>query len=161
MPTIRQATPDDIATLTDLRVTFFEEIGDITDEKHAAAFWEATNHYLNEALPQGKFLAWVAEEDGQIVATSGLIFFEQAPTPTNLVGNEGYILNMYTLPQWRGKGIARILLEEIISYVKNTGVSQLWLYATDQGRPLYEKLGFIVLPDAMGLKLLPAKDHHV
>jgi hypothetical protein len=88
MPTIRQATPDDITTLTDLRVAFFEDIGDITDEKHAMAFREATYHYLSEALPQGKFLAWVAEEDGQIIATSGLIFFEQArekhPHPATL-----------------------------------------------------------------------------
>jgi len=161
MPTIRQATPDDINALTDLRVAFFKDIGDITDEKHAAAFREATYRYLSEALPHRKFLAWVAEEDGQVVATSGLIFFEQAPTPTNLIGNEGYVLNMYTLPQWRGRGIARTLLEEIISYVKNTGIPQLWLYATDQGRPLYEKLGFVVLPDAMGLKLSPDQDHHV
>ena len=161
MPRIRLATSDDITTLTDLRVAFFEEIGDITDKKHALAFREATYHYLSEALPEGKFLAWVAEEDGQIVGTSGLIFFEQAPTPTNLIGNEGYVLNMYTLPQWRGRGIARTLLEEIIRYVKNTGIPQLWLYATDEGRPLYEKLGFVVLPDAMGMKLFPTQDHHV
>ena len=161
MPRIRQATPDDIEVMPDLRVAFFEDIGDITDEKQAAAFREATYRYLNEALPQGKFLAWVAEEDGQIVGTSGLIFFEQAPTPPNLIGTEGYVLNMYTLPQWRGRGIARTLLEEIIRYVKNTGIPQLWLYATDEGRPLYEKLGFVVLPDAMGLKLSPAQDHHV
>jgi GNAT superfamily N-acetyltransferase len=151
MPMIRMATSDDIEVLTDLRVAMFEEIGDITDEKQAEAFREATYRYLSEALPQGKFLAWVAEEDGQIVGTSGLIFFEQAPTPANLVGNEGYVLNMYTVPQWRGRGIARALLEEIIRYVKNTGIPQLWLYATEEGRPLYEKMGFVALTDAMGL----------
>jgi len=161
MPMIRQATSDDIEALTDLRVAFFEDIGDITDEKHAEAFREATYRYLSEALPQGNFLAWVAEEDGQIVGTSGLIFFEQAPTPTNLVGTEGYVLNIYTVPQWRCKGIARTLLEEIIRYVKNTGAPQLWLYATGEGRSVYEKLGFIALTDAMGLKLFPAQDQNV
>jgi GNAT superfamily N-acetyltransferase len=155
MPIIRRATPDDIEVLTDLRVAFFEEIGDIRDEKHREAFREATSRYLSEALPQGKFLAWVAEEHGQIISTSGLIFFEQAPTPLNMAGNEGYILNMYTLPQWRGRGLARTLLEEIIKYVKQAGVPQVWLYATDAGRPVYEKFGFIPLPDAMGLKLTP------
>lgn len=154
MPAIRRATPEDIEVLTDLRVAFFEEIGDISGEKHREAFREATYRYLNEALPQGKFLAWVAEEHEQIISTSGLIFFEQAPTPLNMAGNEGYILNMYTLPQWRGKGIARTLLEEIIRYVKEAGVPQVWLYATDAGRPVYEKFGFITLSDAMGLKLL-------
>ena len=160
MPIIHQATSDDIETLTNLRVALFKDIGDITDEKHAEAFREATHRYLSEALPRGKFLAWVAEEDGQIVGTSGLIFFEQAPTPGNLVGSEGYVLNMYTVPQWRGRGIARTLLEEIIKYVKNTGTTQLWLYATDEGRPLYEKLGFVALTDAMGLKLLPTQGQH-
>ena len=158
MAMIRQATYDDVAALTDLRVAFFEDIGDITDEKHAEAFWVAPYRSLSEALPQGKFLSWVAEEDGQIVGTSGLIFFEQAPTPTNLLGTEGYILNIYTIPQWRGRGIARTLLEEIIGYVKNTRTPQLWLYATDEGRPVYEKLGFVALTDAMGLKLYPAQD---
>ncbi len=89
MPIIRQAIADDIEALASLRVAFFAEIGDITDEQHAEAFRQATHQYLNEALPRGTFLAWVAEEDEQIVGTSGLIFFEQAPTPTNLVGNEG------------------------------------------------------------------------
>jgi GNAT superfamily N-acetyltransferase len=160
MPMIRQATSDDLEALTDLRVAFFEDLGEITDEKQAQAFWEATYRYLSEALPRGKFLAWVAEEEGQIVGTSGLIFFEQAPTPTNLVGNEGYVLNMYTVPPWRGRGIARTLLEEIIRYVKHTGTPQLWLYATEEGRPVYEKFGFVALTDAMGLKLFPAQDQH-
>ncbi len=71
------------------------------------------------------------------------------------MGNEGYVLTMYTIPPWRGRGIARALLEEIIKYVKRTGTPHLWLYATDAGRPLYEQAGFVVLPDAMGLQLFP------
>ncbi len=64
MPIIRQAIADDIEALTSLRVAFFAEIGDITDEQHAEAFRQATHRYLSEALLQGTFLAWVAEEDG-------------------------------------------------------------------------------------------------
>jgi GNAT superfamily N-acetyltransferase len=161
MLVIHQATSDDIEALTDLRVAFFEELGEIADTKHAQAFRQATYRYLTEALPQGKFLAWVAQVDGQIIGTSGLIFFEQAPTPTNLVGSEGYILNIYTIASWRGRGVARMLLEEIIKYVKRTDTSQLWLYTTEEGRSVYEKFGFVALTDAMGLKLSPAQDQAV
>lgn len=156
MPTIRQATADDIEILTDLRVAFFVDMGDVTYEQ-SASFREATYRYLSRTIPQGKFLAWVAEEDGQIVATSGLVFFEGAPTSTNLTGIEGYILNMYTLPQWRGRGIARRLIQEIIAYARSINVQQFGLDATEQGRPLYEKMGFVSLTDAMGLDLRPGE----
>lgn len=156
MPTIRQATADDIEILTDLRVAFFVDMGDVTYEQ-SASFREATCRYLSHALPQGKFLAWIAEEDGQVVATSGLVFFEQAPTPDNLTGVEGYILNMYTLPQWRGRGIARTLLQEIITHAQAINVQQFGLDATAQGRPLYEKMGFVALTDVMGLDLRPVE----
>lgn len=154
MSIIRLATPDDIETLTSLRVAFLEEIGDIADGQQREAFRQATFVYLSKALPQESFLAWVVEEDGQIVATSGLIFFEQAPTPLNLAGIEGYILNIYTLPAWRSRGLGKKLMETIIAYAKAQGIPSLWLYATDQGTPLYKKVGFFSLHDAMGLRIL-------
>ncbi|WP_375475066.1 hypothetical protein [uncultured Nostoc sp.] len=46
-------------------------------------------------MPQGKFLAWVAEVDSQIVATSGLVFFQRPPYNGNLSGLEAYIMNQY------------------------------------------------------------------
>lgn len=150
---VRAATIDDLDVLTNLRVTFLEQLGDLTDEYHREAFRGATYAYLREALPAGKFLAWVAEFEERIVGTSGLVLFEQAPTPSNLSGVEAYILNMYTLPEWRGRGIAQALLREIIAYAHSKQVPYLWLYATKAGRPVYEKLGFTLLTDAMGLFL--------
>jgi len=51
-------------------------------------------------------------------------------------------LNMYTIPQYRGKGIARSLLEKLIEECKKTGVRRIWLHASDVGKPLYTKMGF-------------------
>ncbi|WP_335182369.1 hypothetical protein [Nostoc sp.] len=44
-------------------------------------------------MPSGEFLAWVAEVDSQIVATSGLVFFQRPPYNGNLSGLEAYIMN--------------------------------------------------------------------
>lgn len=153
MPSIRLATFEDAERLTSLRVVFLKEIGDISSEQQGEVFRAATSAYFSEALLQGKVKAWVVEEEGQIVATSGLILFEQAPTPFNLKGIEGYVFNVYTLPAWRGQGLARRLMEEIIAYTRTLGVPYLWLYATDQGMPVYKKVGFALLHDAMGLKV--------
>lgn len=154
MPIIREATLDDIEILTNLRVTFLDEIGDISNDQQRQAFRDATAAYLRRAMPQGKILSWLAEADGQILATSALIPFEQAPTPFNLSGMGGYVLNIYTVPEWRGRGLARTLMETIIAYAQATGIAELWLYATDQGMPVYKRVGFVPISDAMGLRLL-------
>ena len=157
MLTIRQATVHDSAALTDLRVTFFEEI-DGTSGAQREAFREATTHYFARVLAEGTLLAWIAEVDGAIVATSGLLFFDQAPTPGNLSGKEAYIFNIYTVPAWRGQGIARKVMQELISCARACGAQYFWLYATEQGRPLYEKLDFVTHNDAMGLFYPPASE---
>jgi GNAT superfamily N-acetyltransferase len=151
---IRRATTDDLEMLTSLRVALFEQTGELADETHAETFREATHTYLKRALSTEKLLAWVAETEGQIVGTGGLILFEQAPIPLNLTGLEGYILNMYTLPEWRGRGVATALLQEIITYARSINLRHLWLYATEAGRPVYEKVGFAPMMDeAMDLYL--------
>ncbi|WP_104904898.1 GNAT family N-acetyltransferase [Nostoc sp. 'Lobaria pulmonaria (5183) cyanobiont'] len=94
-------------------------------------------------MPSGEFLAWVAEVDSQIVATSGLVFFQRSPYNDNLSGLEAYILNVYTIPMWRRQRIATALLKEIISFLRATEAKRLWLYTTEDGKRIYEKLGFV------------------
>ncbi len=89
------------------------------------------------------FIAWVAEAEGKIVSSSGLIFFQKPPSENNLSGLEAYILNMYTLPPWRGQGIATRLLHELMQFIKQTRAHRIWMYATKDGKPIYEKAGFV------------------
>ncbi len=61
------------------------------------------------------------------------------------------VKNIYTVPSWRGKGVAMALLREIISYVKKTDARRIWLHATEDGKRLYEKVGFVSTTDEMEL----------
>ncbi len=85
----------------------------------------------------------MAEVDSQIVVTSALVFFQRPPYSANLSGLEAYIMNVYTVPMWRGQGIATALLKEIISFVRTTEAKRLWLHATEDGKHIYEKFGFV------------------
>jgi GNAT superfamily N-acetyltransferase len=78
-----------------------------------------------------------------MVATGGLIFFQKPPSERNLTGLEAYILNMYTVPAWRGQGIATRLLQTLITSAKQRQAHRIWMYATQDGRPLYERAGFV------------------
>ncbi len=141
--TIRRATADDLETLVTLRLKLEYE-DHPADEQAPAEMRQALADYLAAALPSEQMLIWVAEADGAIVGTSGLIFFQKPPTEHNPSGREAYILNMYTLPEWRGQGIATALVQTLIAYVRQTPARRIFMYATPAGKPLYEKLGFAV-----------------
>ena len=137
MWTIRTARIDDIDGLTDLRLRFLEEIGYAGDGVR-----NVVREYFKRTLPTGEFVAWIAEEDGRIIATSGLVFLQKPPHGRNLSGKEGFVLNMYTLPQWRGRGICTALMETIIRFVRETGVTCIRLHTSEDGVGIYSKLGF-------------------
>jgi GNAT superfamily N-acetyltransferase len=140
---IRQASLEDVEMLVDLRLALERESGHLTQGAMVADVRRATREYFLEALPAEAILVWVAEAQGMIVATSGLIFFQKPPSERNLTGLEAYILNMYTVPAWRGHGIATRLLQTLIASAKQHHAHRIWMYATQDGRPIYERAGFI------------------
>ncbi|MBN3890358.1 MAG: GNAT family N-acetyltransferase [Nostoc sp. JL31] len=140
---LRQANLQDLEALIELRLELLREAGEIKGDSDTTNLVEATRKYLGEKMPSGEFLAWVAEVDSQIVGTTGLVFFQRPPYNGNLSGLEAYFMNVYTIPMWRGQGIATALLKEIISFVRATEAKRLWLHATEDGKRVYEKLSFV------------------
>lgn len=143
---IRLATVDDIEMLVRLRVAMMAET-DGNDRGAGAsprgeALAEANRAYMGQALPTGEFVAFVAESDGAIVATSGLTLYRAAPNPGNLSGVQAYILNMYTLPEWRRKGLASALVKRLVEHARSAGATRVALRATEAGHSVYERLGF-------------------
>ncbi len=61
-------------------------------------------------------------------------------------------MNMYTNPQYRRRGIAFHTLDLLVRDAREQEISQIALEATDMGRPLYEKYGFVKMEDEMELK---------
>ncbi len=141
-PTVRRATLDHVEALARLRLALLCEMGNVRDESQEAPLLDAIRDYLQRKMSTDEFLAWVAEVDGQVVAISGLVFFERPPDAGNPTGVDAYLMNMYTLPAWRGRGLANALLDEIIGFVRSTPARRIWLHATDAGRSVYTKAGF-------------------
>ena len=85
------------------------------------------------------------------IGTDGVSFFQVMPTYHNPSGKKAYIMNMYTNPKYRRKGIAYKTLDMLIKDSKSKGIFSISLEATDMGRPLYEKYGFIKMNNEMEL----------
>lgn len=58
-------------------------------------------------------------------------------------GRLGTVLNVFTEPEWRRRGVAGLLMQRIINWSRDAGLDGLTLHAADAGRTLYEKLGFV------------------
>jgi GNAT superfamily N-acetyltransferase len=149
---IRRAVAGDIDALAHLRTEFLREMGELSDDRRPALL-EATRDYLSRTLPAGQFVAFVAESEGRIIATSGLILQQRPPSERNPRGLEGYVLNMYTLPAYRRQGIATALLAELITFARGAGVGRLLLYARTAGQAIYQSAGFTPRTGEMLLRL--------
>lgn len=77
---------------------------------------------------------FVGERDGQVVATgSGLCR-----------GAAGWIGQISVLAEHRGHGLGKAMTQHVMESLLGLGCRSLRLFATPAGRPVYEKLGFVV-----------------
>lgn len=111
------------------------------------------NNYFNRGLTDNSFIAWLALDNDKIVATSGLCFYQLPPTYSNPSGMIAYITNMFTLEEYRRRGIASILFEKILHEALSLGFTDVRLHASSNGKELYAKFGFIPSEGYMNLKL--------
>ncbi len=107
----------------------------------AADLREANAAWLARHLGSD-FEAWLAEAEGRPVGSAAVMWFAHPPSPVNPIGLEAYILNVFTEPAWRRRGVARALMERLVDEARARGVKRIWLRASDDGRPLYESMGF-------------------
>lgn len=138
---IRQATLADVPVIAHHRSSMFADMG--TDPALIAERDAAFRDWVSARLASGEYLGWLAVNPaGEVIAGVGLWFYDWVPSPKASSTRRGYILNVYTEPEYRRQGIARHIVGEVLAYCKANGVVNMLLHASDAGRPIYESLGF-------------------
>ena len=64
------------------------------------------------------------------------------PEERLLRGPQGLVVNVFTERAWRRGGVAAALMRELLRWCQSHGIESLVLHASDEGRPLYERIGF-------------------
>lgn len=139
----RRALPADIEELVRLRIAAMENArpGGVIP----AELVEATRSFLVTRLQtDGRLICWVCASADGLVGTASIIVFDRLPSLSNPAGREGYVSNVYVDPAGRRQGIAKALLNALVADAREAGIGRAWLYANDQGLPLYERAGFAV-----------------
>ena len=146
-----RATIEDIAILTETRVEVLRAANQLPDDTDMSEVREQSYQYYKRALCDGTHVAYLVLDKERFVGAGGVSFYQVMPTYHNPSGRKAYIMNMYTAPAYRRKGIAYHTLDLLVCEAKKEGVTAISLEATKQGRPLYEKYGFSGMKDEMEL----------
>ena len=123
------------------RARMFAEAGRPEDELRVMA--EFFREWLRPRLEDGRYFGFLVEESGAVVAGIGLMLIDWPPHflhPTS--SQRGYVLNVFVEKEHRGRAIATELMFLAEQEFARRGVSYLVLHASEQGRPVYEKLGW-------------------
>ena len=139
---IRRETPDDVSLIVHHRRAMFEDMrmGSLKQHDTMDARFEP---WLRAQLAAGSYLGWFAEVDGVVAAGVGLWIMDWPPGPLNPSNRRAYVLNVYTEPPYRGRGLASQLMRTLLAYCREQGFPAVALHASIFGRPLYEGLGFL------------------
>lgn len=146
-----RATLKNIDLLTKTRIRVLKAANQLSDDVNMNEVEIKTYDYYQKALREDSHVAYLVFDGGRFVGVGGVSFFQVMPTYHNPSGKKAYIMNMYTDPEYRRKGIAIKTLDMLIKEAKKRGITAISLEATVMGRPLYEKYRFIKMNDEMEL----------
>lgn len=149
--TYKKATIEDIDILTETRIEVLRAANKLSNDIDMSEVKRQTYDYYKKALCNGTHIAYLIFEENRFVGAGGVSFFQVMPTYHNQSGMKAYIMNMFTHPDYRRQGIAYRTLDTLIKDAKRMGITDISLEATDMGRPLYEKYGFIKMDNEMEL----------
>ena len=147
----RRATQEDIEELVRTRITVLRAANKLSEDVDMSVVEQESYAYYKRTLEIGEHIAYLVYDNGTFIGAGGVSFYQVMPTYYNPSGKKAYIMNMYTAPKYRRQGIAFHTLDLLVKHAKNRGISQIALEATDMGRPLYEKYGFVKMEEEMEL----------
>ena len=152
--TIREAAPSESAIILHHRRSMFRDMGEGTVEE-LDRMVEVASPWLARALGDGSYHHWLALDGlGRVAGGGGVLLCPWPPNPKEPCTERAVILNVYTEPEFRKRGIARQIMLTILAWVREHGFHSVNLHASAEGRALYEKLGFEATNE-MGLKFDP------
>lgn len=140
------AETKDIALIVDHRILLFDELSGKQDVVSEAALRRSLTGYFEEELNK-TYLCWYAKANNEVAAIGGIILRTQAGTPKNPSGKWGYIINIYTAPAYRRKGLATVILNKLMDSAREKGYSTFELRASKDGEPVYIREGFKMHPE--------------
>ena len=139
--TIREARSSDLPTILQHRRKMFLDLG-YTEDAALDAMQQTSEPLIARGLAEGFYRGWLIEEAGRVVAGGGVFMADWLSHPRGVQKKRVEIVNIYTEPEHRRRGLARLVMNTILGWCRDEGLHAVVLHASRDGRALYESLGF-------------------
>ena len=138
----RLAAASDAALITRHRRRMFVDAGR-RDDQVLQIMADTHEPWVAKAITEGRYLGWLTEDEGQVVAGAGLLLLDWPPHPLDPRSTiRGYLCNVYVEPSHRRRKLASHLIEMALAEAARRAIRVVALHSTDEGRALYEANGF-------------------
>lgn len=139
---IRAIGLDEVEFLTIYRLAYLTEMQGERSKEYQDKLRKELTRYFSEALKEDRFFAFLAELNGETLSFGGMVIKKIPGDFNQSFYLEGDILNMYTVPFARRKGISALILQQLLNEAQNRGISKVSLHTSKDGEKLYRKFGF-------------------
>jgi len=148
--TWRRGTEQEVELLVSTRM---EAMAAMHGVAMTAELAEEIRAYYARALADGSHVAYLVYDGETFAGCGGITFYQDMPTRANPTGRMANIMNIYTVPAYRRRGLALRMVDLLVQEARARDVKVVTLDATDAGRPVYEKYGFVLMKSEMELML--------
>ena len=136
-----EATKEDINELVRMRIAYMkDDFGSVSEHERKCMESQLPDYF--ERKLGTELVAFVAKDGERIVSVAYLHIIEMPANSILLNGLYGEVLSVYTEPEYRGRGLCSTLMRNLVEYGKKRGLGRIDLSATDEGYPIYAKIGF-------------------
>jgi putative acetyltransferase len=139
--------PIQLSDNADLAVIIRNTLSEFGAANPGTVFFDPTTDALFELFQAEKSAYFVAESEGKILGGGGIFPTEGLPEGTC------ELVKMYLLPEARGIGLGRTLIEKCLVSARDIGFQQVYLETLDElhlALKIYAKFGFEYLCSPLG-----------
>ncbi|HVT40166.1 MAG TPA: GNAT family N-acetyltransferase [Gemmatimonadaceae bacterium] len=149
---IRPAHAGDADTFVAHRIALYREAGDIPPGDAAASLAFAISKAFVDGIANGSCLAWIATSgQADLAGSAAMQIVPRLPSPQNRSSLEGYVAQLFILPDWRRRGIGSALMKAVVAAARHRYLGRIRLHSTKEGLAMYERLGFKIRTNDMEL----------
>lgn len=146
--TIRKAGIESLPLLMEWRMRVLREVFADYQEVDWETLRANNEAYYREQLAGGGHTACFAcDQTGAVIGCGGICYQLEMPSPDNISGTCGYLMNIFALPEVRGQGVGRKIVDFLIADARARQTEKIYLESSEIALHMYERIGFTPMQD--------------
>jgi len=150
---IRLAKSGDCRALAEMRYRFRAETESVAEIK--SRFVRRCTSWMKKRFRPGScpWRCWVLDDGKRVLGHVCVQLFEKIPNPVNDEPElHAYVTNFYVIPEMRGQGLGKRLLNKALSWCRARGTDAVILWPSTAIKSFYRQCGFVVPSDIFELR---------